>query len=36
VPSCFAPNAIAGEQFAPTGLLALPFLVHAHIVGRCR
>jgi len=36
VPSCYSPDAAPHQQFAATGLLALPFLVHGHIVGSCR
>ncbi len=36
VPSCFGPSAVPHDPVEATGLLVLPFLVHAHIVGRCR
>jgi hypothetical protein len=36
VPDCGHPGALPQKTFVAGGLLALPFLVHAAIVGKCR
>ena len=36
VPSCFGPTALSHQGFSAEGLLALPFLVQAAVVGKCR
>ena len=36
MPDCWHPGALRQKTFVVGGLLALPFLVHAAIVGKCR